>query len=761
MNELFALLLILLSSCNVEKYLQPGQYLLNSNKLEVSKPHRKETRKQLSQFFKQKPNSKLFLIFKTKPYFYFKGSEGGDNRFKKFERNVFGEPPVIIDSLFIESTVQSMKMYMQSTGYFYSEINYEVIPRKNGKADVVYHVKQNQQYKIGTYNLQIDDKRIYDIVKHSMNESRVKIGTGLHYSTFETEESRVVSLLRNNGYFLMSKDFVDYNVDTAGKNFYTSVGLNVRNLDDGSAHHKFYNNEMVVEIEQNSEANSYRGKDTFTAKNFTYIPNRFELNPAILDRNILLVKGREFKEYSLSRTYTRISDLGIFRFVNITPSVMYRNDSAFVNYHMKVIPMVKYDYSIEPQATASDQTNAISYQSSRNFGFAMELKLRDRNIFHGAEILQFSFRSAFEAQGGAHSKTFFNTTEQRLTASLIMPRTLWMPSFDRNDKFLNTKTAFNLSGIYEVNFDYKRQIYSTNMTYQFNKQLISYVFVPIEFSFIKSEMSDALQERSASDIFIQNLFSNNVILDHRFGFNYTNKPIAKGLHYYTLKWDVIEVAGSLMSAIKRLTGASKNPSGEYTMFGVRYYEYIKSAIDFRLNTLIDKNNATAYRIFAGAALPYGNTPNFAPFEKRFFVGGANDLRGWLPRSIGPGSFYTPGQLDYSGEIKLEANAEFRFNIYNKWLEGAVFGDAGNIWSIKPNTEKPGADFSLDRFYKEIAIDGGFGARLNFEVFIIRFDFAIPLRDPSSAHIEKWVVKDINGEWLSRNFIFNFGIGYPF
>jgi len=391
----------------------------------------------------------------------------------------------------------------------------------------------------------------------------------------------------------------------------------------------------------------------------------------------------------------------------------------------------------------------------------VELKVRDRNIFHGAEILQFSFRSAFEAQGGAKTKQFFNTTEQRLTASLIMPRTLFLPQFDRNEKFLSTRTAFNVSGIYELNFDYQRQIFTTNMTYQFNKPLISFTFVPVEFSYIKSKMSDTLAKQSESDIFLQNLFSSNVILSHRFGFIYTNKPIAKSIHYYYLKWDMIEIGGSEISLIKKMTNAPKDENGEYNILGVRYYEYLKSAIDFRFNTVYDKNNATVYRLFVDAALPYGNTKDFAPFEKRFFVGGANDLRGWLPRSIGPGSYVDPTGFDYSGEVKLEANAEYRFNIYNRWLEGAVFFDAGNIWAIKLDPNRPNAEFQMNRFYKEIAADAGFGVRLNFEIFIIRFDFAIPLVDPSFAPGSRWVVKNMNGIWLWDNITFNFGIGYPF
>jgi outer membrane protein assembly factor BamA len=750
------------SSCSVKKFLQPGQLILNKNKIEIERPYKKDTERELGQLYKQRPNSRLFLFIKTKPYFYFKGSQGEDSRFKRFQRNVLGEQAVLVDTTFIESTRKSMKSYLSSIGYYYADVTYDVKAKRKKYATVTYKIKQNEQYKFGAYHLQIADRNVYDIVKRNLNESFVRIGNGLSNITLENEQSRIVNLLQNNGYYMMSKDYIDFDIDTTNRNYYAYVGLNIRNPDALSLHRKYYNESMTVEIDQSGTAEGAgRMKDTIETSSFRYIPGRYELNPLILDRNILLFKGNEFKQIALSRTYSRLSDLGIFRFVNIQAQTHEHSDSGFVHYHVKLIPMVKYDYSIEPQATTSDQTNAISFQSGRNFGVAVELKVIDRNVFRGAEMLQFSYRSAFEAQGGARTTNFFNATEQRLTASLIMPRSLLLPRFDRNEKYLSTRTAFNISGIYEVNYDYSRQIFTTNMTYQFNKKLVSFSVVPIEFSYIKSIMSDSLSRRSESDIFLQNLFSNNVILGSRVGLIYTNKPIAKGIHFVYLKWDILEIAGNTLTQLKALTNADKDENGEYTMFGVRYYQYAKSAFDFRFNSVYDHNNASVYRLFAGAAVPYGNTPAFAPFEKRFFVGGANDLRGWLPRSLGPGAFSEPNQLDYSGEIKLEFNAEYRFNVYHRWLEGAFFADMGNIWTIQESISRPLADFAINRFYKELAVDVGFGTRLNFEIFVIRFDFGIPLHDPTYPVGSRWIISDFSGQWLARNFIFNFGIGYPF
>jgi outer membrane protein assembly factor BamA len=252
-----------------------------------------------------------------------------------------------------------------------------------------------------------------------------------------------------------------------------------------------------------------------------------------------------------------------------------------------------------------------------------------------------------------------------------------------------------------------------------------------------------------------------VIASSRFGFTYSNKPVAKGLSFVFIKWDAIELAGNVLTLVNELSGSKKNQNGRYELLGVNYFQYIKTAIDFRYNTIYDQNNATVFRLFTGVMLPYGNSPVYTPFEKRFFVGGANSLRAWRPRTIGPGNYLVDNQIDHSGDIKIEANAEFRFNIYNHWLEGAVFADAGNVWSTKPKANGTGAEFLWDNFYKQLAMNTGFGTRLNFGVILLRFDFGLPIHDPTYAEPDRWVIRKFNSTWFFNNLYFNFGIGYPF
>ncbi|MFN6341131.1 MAG: BamA/TamA family outer membrane protein [Bacteroidota bacterium] len=736
--------------------------LLKSNDTRVEEPIGVELEKQLTTLYKQVPNRKLFGLFNSRPYFYIRGSKGNDNFVKKFMRNSLGEQPVFTDSLFIDNTVKSMQNFMVTKGYFYPEIRYEVEVNRRKKAKVTYFIKPNMPYKVMDYRLHIEDKQIYDLVNGAMDESFVKWWKPLDQGLLIKEQERIINQLRNNGYYVMGKEFVDFSIDTNDGKGFCILSLNIRNPTD-DIHEKYYNKQVTIEVDPNNQGD--RGllkRDTFAAFRIMYKPAFFKLNPEVLNCNILMLPNNEFRQNSINRTYSRLSELGIFRFVNIQSTPFERNDSLFLNYNIRLIPNVKYTATIEPQATLSDQNNTLTGQDFRNYGVAILTQFTNRNVFRNAEILQLTFRSAVEAQGQIKSSGFFNSTEQRLTAAVIMPRTLLFSGFDRNEKYYSNKTIFSATGVYELNIDYERQVLSTGINYQLNRRLTTLYFWPLEVSYIRSNIrSPELQTQSANDIFLQNLFTNNLIAGSRLGFVYSNKEVAKGLSFIYLRWDLLDLAGYPLSLYNRLAGGTRDEDGSYTVFGVKYFEFAKSTIDIRYNTVYDQNNSTVFRLLAGYALPYGNTRDFVPFERRYFVGGANDLRGWRPRSLGPGGYKAADQLDYSGEIKLMANAEFRFNMYNRWLEGAVFADAGNVWIAKPNENRPWGEFDINRFYKEIAFNTGLGIRLNLEIFIIRLDFALPMHDPTFPKDKRWIIRDFSSQWLLDNFNFNFGIGYPF
>lgn len=704
--------------------------------------------------------------------FFNLGSGGKDNATKRFFRDKLGASPVLVDTVYIESTIRTMKTVLKGEGHYYSDIKYRVesTGRRNKKGIVIYEIYPGYYYLFHNYELNIADKEIYELVKSSMQNSFIKNGTRFDQDNIYKEQERVVNLLLNNGYYAFSKDFVNFDTDTAVGNYQAYIALNIRNKGDTIRHKKYEINDITIEIDKPIKPDETIAiKDTIQFKNFHYLPRNFLLNPGIIDQNLFLRRGDLYKQLNFTRSYGRLNELGIFRFINISAKINDSNEIAKIDYTIKMIPSVKYNFNIEPQLISTDQDNIVSHLQS--YGIAATAQFGIKNVFRNAELFQLTYRTAFEAQGHITGGNLFNATEQSLSASLTIPH-IWPFAFiDRNVNLLNTKTTIVTSAIYEYNLDYQRQIATLGLNYQFNKKLISYYWAPIEFSYIKTSLSpsSALETQAQNDIFLQNLFASHLIWDGRFGFTVSNKTVTKTKNFYYLRFDALELAGNILTLSNMAIANSLANEGKYTFFGVNYYQYAKSAIDYRFNRIIDKNNAYVFRVFSGMMVPFGNSPDLTPFDKRFFVGGANSLRGWIPRVLGPGTYNASNQIDHSGDIKLEINGEFRFNMYNNWLEGALFADAGNVWILKPDATRPGAEFNFNTFYNQIASDFGFGIRLNFSIVLIRFDYGIPLYDPrqsttdANGNVTKYglVIKQFSDEWLLNNGTFNFGIGYPF
>lgn len=756
-----ALLALLLNACNITKQLRSSQELLYKGaEVKIEGENRRDVTRPLADYIKQKPNKKFLGISKLRMRFYMKGSKPNSGRLSRWLRDQYGEPPVFLDTAFIESSVSAMKSYLRSVGYYYPDISYKVKVRRQ-RAEVTYFVRTNEVYRIGSYSLNCADKVIYDLIKANEKDALVKTGKRLNHEVLLKEEKRVVDLLRDHGYYTFTDEFVSFDIDTAGNNWYVQLALNVMNKSMYETHETHYVKHVYVNIEPNYDVNKFRNKDTIATQSFYYVPNRFKLNPNVLDRNMFLTPNKRFSQEKLTRTYTRLGDLGMFRFINIVPRSYRLNDTLFVDYNVRLAPTVKYDYVIEPQAIVSDQSNTTT--KSSGYGVAALFEFNNRNVFRNAEMFKLAFRTSFEAQGKVNGKRWFNATEQSLTASIATPRLFMFPRLDRNVGFLSTKTIFTTSAIYELNTSFDRRVVTAGVIYQINKKYTSYYITPLEVSFTKNHVNDAnLRTQINNDIYLFGMFNNNLILGNRIGFTNSNKLRSETGNYYFVKWDMIELSGNLITLFSRLLDRPVNSNGKYELFEVQYAQFAKTAVDFRYHKKIDDNNALAYRGYMGAGLPYGNSTNYLPFERRFWVGGANSLRAWLPRSLGPGSFSQGGQIDFSGDVKLEANAEFRFNLYSRWLESAVFVDAGNVWMIKPDAGRPNGHFKFNRFYREFGIGAGYGFRLNFDIILIRFDFAVPIHDPSLPEKERWLLSNFDSPgWLFNNLNFNFGIGYPF
>lgn len=736
--------------------------LLKNNNISIAERNQSRFYKSnLNDLIKQKPNKKTFGIAKLQLGFFYLGSGRNDNYIKQFFRYKLGEPPVILDSFLIERSITSMRNYLGTQGFYYPEINFDVkTNRKGNKAKVNYRVKLNNAYHLYRIELHTADYIIDSILNANKSESFLRYGDKMKLENLYNEQNRITNVLRNNGYFSFRKEEINFDIDTTEGNFKVAVAPNINNP-VGFGRYKVYKIKNI-NIEINPTADTV--VNYLDLKKFNYKSNNYLLNPKVIENALLIENNLIFNQQKVTRSINRINDLQLFRNVNFSAIVDPNADTPEITYNIKLQSNKKYDLSIEPQAITTDQANIISGATFRNYGFATVFQLMQPNVFNGGELLQWRFRTSFEAQRGPNipNRPFINSFENALTANIILPKFLFFEKYDKQIKSITNRTVFSASAIMEQNVDWKRYLLTTSLNYQITKLLINFNITPVAISFVKTDFANKnLEQLSKNDPFLQSIFTNNLIFDSRFGFTYTNQPIKKNKNSIFIRWDAIEIAGNTINALHTLF-ATKNPNQDFnTIFGVPIFQYVKTWADFRFNNFLDVNNKLVYRLAAGFALPYGNTPDYVPFDRRFFIGGANSIRAFLPRSLGPGSFESESFFDRSGDVKIEANIEYRFNLYNRLFEGALFSDVGNIYRIKPDG-RPGANFELNNFYKSLAAGVGLGLRLNLDFLVFRVDPSLPLYDPRKPENERWVPSNKGSltKWLGTTNI-NFGVGYPF
>ncbi len=756
----------LLSACNISKHASNDTRFLYKNKIQIYESNiARFYDADLNSQIKQVPNKKIIGIYRLGLRFYLIGTKGKDNKFKQFLRYQIGETPVIVDSNYIEATCKAMNAFLKTQGFYYPEIRYQ-IKGPIQRSTVLFNVRMGKPYTIYKIERHIADPIIDSIVAANFDESFIRLGNPIQFQNLLNEQNRITDLLRNNGYFGFTKEAITFDFDTIRfGDFKAMLGINIQNPAHFKNNQTFKIDSIHVSIDPGKDSTDFHPHLPLTFKDFIYASNGYPLKPTVLKSTLLISPNSLFSQKKSNGTFQRLNDLQLFKTVNINVVPKYENaDSARVNYNIRLVPASKYNFSIEPQLITTDQANLVSGATFRNYGLATVFTSNINNIFKGAEILQFRYRIALEAQRGPSiaEKPFFNSFESALNANLIFPKLLGFLTLDRAFENSINKTILSSSILFEQNVNWKRTVFSLGLNYQFSKKQLTFQVTPSEISFIRTDFANnELSEKSKNDPYLQSIFANNLITNSRVELLYNNQSIKKNNSYFFIRWDVLELAGIIPSAIYEAFQLPKSDSGYFQMFGVRFFNYAKTYADVRFNQFIDVNNKVVYRLALGCALPFWNSDEFVPFDKRFFNGGANSIRAFLPRSLGPGAYNVEDQLDRSGDMKIEANAEYRFNIFKRYFEGALFVDAGNIWRIKEDGRAE-ATFKLNEFYKQLAVGTGFGFRLNLDFLVFRIDWAVPVMDPRKVLNKRFVLPNYaDPGMLWEASILNFGVGYPF
>ena len=718
------LCLMTAASCSTTKVLQDGEYRLAKNKIVVEGDKSFNTGK-LDPYIKQKANT--YFIFGWNPFLnIYNWSNGKGKGWDKFVQKI-GVAPVVYEPDLVDKSITSMEDHLDYLGYYNSHIDSEIRTKKR-RVYVTYKVRLGKRYPIEEIQLNLPEKGEFtEAFLKDTAEITIKKGDFLSEAALEAETERVATKMRNQGFYSFNKNYFSFQADTIQKGGKATLQYNIN---------EFTRNQTVKEA---SPINRF-----YIDKVDIEYPANLRIRKKILRELTTITPGSIYGADIVNSTYSRLSALKVFSSVNIG---MTQSAEDKVDCRISLAQSKLQGFKVNLEASTN---------SSGLFGISPQISYYHKNVFHGGELLNLSFMGNFQFK----FKSPVKATEFGVSASLTFPNFFPLPY--RLFKGAVPRTDVSASYNYQNRPEYTRNIISTSYGYIGNlHNRFFYQVYPLQLSIVQlSNLDEQFFSELANDPFLWNAYQNHFDLGSGATFYYTTntETVPKSSYFYTrLQFDI---AGNLLSAFNPLM--KQDDLGSRVIWETPYSQYVRGELTLGKTWFFGRKNgqSVAMRLVAGAGHAYGNSRSL-PFEKHFYGGGANSLRGWQARSVGPGrdsletSFVIPNQ---SGDMKLEFNAEYRFNMFWK-VEGAVFGDIGNVWSLVKIDDKE-EDLSLFRFKnfgESLAADWGVGVRLNLGFLLIRVDLGMKVHDPSRE--QKWVNP---AQWLKRNnYAIHFGVGYPF
>ncbi len=700
---------LVLGACSVSKQVPEGEYVLD--KVEVVSDQEGYDTAPLKQYVRQREKPKIFSLFK----------------------NPFVRKPVVYDTLQARLSCQDILMAMQNQGYMRAGISlYTETRKKNLKATYVLH--PGQPFLIGTVKYDVRDDSIKRLLRLGLLENQhVKSGMPFTVEALDNERKRITDLLADNGYYRFHKDFIQYSADTiAGRH---DIALTLHLL-------KYKPNNSSPELPH----------PRYMIRNVNYLgsdSDSIHLRRQVLLNATAIKEGRPYDASALQRTYNNFSRLQAVKYTNIRFSEV--PDTNLLDCDIQVSTNKPSTISFQPEGT----------NTAGDLGAAVSIAYTNRNLFRGSEQLSVEFRGAYEAITGLEGYQDQNYMEYSIETKLMFPRFV-APFLSKNFRRRQTASSeWAVSWNFQNRPEFHRRILTSSwryrwsephhhLSYRFDLLDLNYVYMPWISTTFKKDYLDNTDNRNA---ILRYNYEDLFIMKMGFGVTYNDGVDAVRAN--------IETAGNLLNGVSKAFGFPSNNEGQHTLFNIAYAQYAKFDFDYTHLLQFDKRNALALHAGLGVAYPYGNS-RILPFEKRYFSGGANSVRGWSVRGLGPGKFKgKDGRIDFinqTGDVKLDLNAEYRTSLFWKF-QGAVFVDAGNIWTLRDYAEQPGGQFKFSEFYKQIAAAYGLGIRLNFDYFILRFDMGMKAVNPAyDTPKEHWAI--IHPKF-SRDFNFHFAVGLPF
>lgn len=757
-----------LSACSSSRFIPEGKFLLNRVRIisDVDSLSKPEFRK----YVRQNPNSRWFSLFKVPLGVYCGSSKTGHGWWSKMCRRL-GEAPVIYDSIDADKSAENMKRILQNKGFMGAGVEVKTKQRRH-KVDVYYHLKPGNIYFINSVKFQTEDSLMSRYFNADSLKSVLHPGMNFSIDVLNSVREQLANRLQNEGFYHFEPNYITFDADTVQGTYKVDLTMKVAlqkksetDLQTAHTRYKYGRINFVLDADILNNRGRSLPFDSLTFDKYNiYYKQRLRFRPKFLAENLMFQPGEYFSEQKGQATRGRFGRMRALNYVNI----MYREhpiaqDSSLLDTYILLNHARSKSVSAELEGT----------NTAGDLGAAATLSFEHKNIFKGAEVLTLKLRGAYEAITGLEGYSNENYTEWSGEVSLKFP-TFKFP-FLKNSFKKKIKAITEIALQYDLQNrpEFKRRVASANFNYQWtssNKKFrhkvdllnLDYVYMPWISNTFRKEYLDSLGNQNAilkynyQDLFIASM-------GYSMNYNSNGGSTMTGATYGTNAYAArvaFESAGNILYPISRMINMQKK-EGAYSFFNVPYAQYVKGDFDFVKSVMIDPRNSIAFHIGMGIAVPYGNS-KILPFEKRYFSGGANSVRGWNVRTLGPGSFRSRNNnidfINQTGDIRLDMNVEYRTFLFWK-LHGALFVDAGNVWTIRDYADQPGGVFKFNEFYKQIAVAYGIGLRFNFDYFILRFDAGMKAIDPTYQTGE--LHYPVFRPDFKRDFAFHFAVGLPF
>ncbi len=786
---LLVLLPLVTLSCGVSRHTPQGSYFLQRVRVVEDDQTPKDQRISsyvLDSYVRQVPNKRL-LGTNFYVWAYNLANDNKDNAWNRFKRKI-GQAPVYYDESLSGRSVENLKIYMNSQGYYSSQAEFEVDTiRRKKRAFVTYSVDQGEPYIIDSHDYVFNDTLVKSLILRDTAASLVKVGAPFNATTLDRDRERITSDLRQKGYYNFSTNNIAYLADTLSGDKRVALTTIVKRYlagydDQGEAimedHKRFIVNDVSVSPDFDPTVimtdTAYMSKiDTsyYRGINIVFEGERANVRSKVLRQAVPITSETFYNSTLVDETYKNLMSIGYFKSAKVMFSevaspleaidtLRYLAQKRVDSTLMSSSPLSFLDCNVlcTPALTQSVKLELEGSSTTSYYGLSFTTGYQNRNIFRGAEAFDIDFTTGYEymkSDDAAKRKA----SEVGLSTGLSFPRFI-LPDFGSGFlRVVQPRTNLELSANYQDRPYYTRTLVGASWDYSWRNisGASSFTVRPIDINLIDISNLDSDFYDSLNNDYLEQSFETQLVAGLSFSYVYNSQLSTKRKNATMLRFNV-ETSGNLIDGLERMLDTPSD-GDTYHIFGIPYAQYLRTDINVSRKIMLGEVTAIAARWFSGVGYAYGNSLSL-PFDRLFYAGGSNSMRGWSPRTLGPGSTLADtDSTDYPnkvGDIRLEANLELRFPLWGS-IHGATFFDLGNVWYMNANSyDDPEGIFHFDSFYKQLGLNTGFGLRFDITFAVLRLDWGVQLRNPNLAAGQRWITKF---DW--DNTSLNFGVGYPF